>query len=130
MQILHRHQILAIPPLWRLGFRPFFLAGSALALLAIPLWIAALLGLFADWQPTGGWLAWHRHEMVFGFVVAIIASCVRARIQRSRTFLLLPDCVPFAPYNVKDIQQVKLANGSGILVSSNNDRLRIFSKRK
>jgi len=36
----------------------------------------------------------------------------------------------FAPYNVKDIQQVKLANGSGILVSSNNDRLRIFSKRK
>ena len=74
MQIVDRNQVLAIPPLWRLGFRPLFLAGSVLALLSIPLWLAALLGLFADWQPTGGWLAWHRHEMVFGFVVAIIAG--------------------------------------------------------
>jgi enediyne biosynthesis protein E4 len=36
----------------------------------------------------------------------------------------------FAPYNVKDIQPVKLANGTGILVTANNDRLRIFSKRR
>ena len=81
MQIVDRNQVLAIPPLWRLGFRPLFLAGSALALLAIPLWLAALLGLFADWQPTGGWLAWHRHEMVFGFVVAIIAGFLLTAVQ-------------------------------------------------
>ena len=81
MQIVDRNQVLAIPPLWRLGFRPFFLAGSTLALLAIPLWLAALLGLFADWQPTGGWLAWHRHEMVFGFVVAIIAGFLLTAVQ-------------------------------------------------
>ncbi|MBW0176649.1 VCBS repeat-containing protein [Sediminibacterium sp.] len=36
----------------------------------------------------------------------------------------------FAPYNVKDIQPIKLANGSGILVSANNDRLRIFATKK
>jgi len=36
----------------------------------------------------------------------------------------------FAPYNVKDIQPIRLTNGTGILVSSNNDRLRIFSGRK
>jgi uncharacterized protein involved in response to NO len=52
-----------------------------LALLAIPLWLAALFGLFADWQPTGGWLAWHRHEMVFGFVVAIIAGFLLTAVQ-------------------------------------------------
>ncbi len=81
MQIVDRHQVLAIPPLWRLGFRPFFLAGTTLALLAIPLWLAAFFGLFSDWQPTGGWLAWHRHEMVFGFVVAIIAGFLLTAVQ-------------------------------------------------
>ena len=81
MQIVDRNQVLAIPPLWRLGFRPLFLAGSVLALLSIPLWLAALLGLFANWQPTGGWLAWHRHEMVFGFVVAIIAGFLLTAVQ-------------------------------------------------
>ena len=81
MQIVDRHQMLTISPLWRLGFRPFFLAGSTLALLAIPLWLAAFFGLFADWQPTGGWLAWHRHEMVFGFAVAIIAGFLLTAVQ-------------------------------------------------
>jgi len=81
VQIVDRHQMLTISPLWRLGFRPFFLAGSTLALLAIPLWLAAFFGLFADWQPTGGWLAWHRHEMVFGFAVAIIAGFLLTAVQ-------------------------------------------------
>lgn len=35
----------------------------------------------------------------------------------------------FAPYNVKDLQLIKINTGWGVLVTSNNDRLRIFSKR-
>ena len=66
MQVLDRRKALQIPPIWRLGFRPFFLGGSLFALLAIPLWIAALNGLLGNWQPAGGWLAWHRHELLFG----------------------------------------------------------------
>ncbi|AIL61346.1 NnrS family protein [Pseudomonas alkylphenolica] len=74
MQVLDRRKALAIVPLLRLAFRPFFLAGCGLALLAVPLWLAALNGSLGDWQPAGGWLAWHRHELVFGFGLAIIAG--------------------------------------------------------
>lgn len=35
----------------------------------------------------------------------------------------------FVPYNVKDIQLINSGNRSAILVSSNNDRLRVFEKR-
>lgn len=66
MQVLDRRKALAIVPLLRLAFRPLFLAGCALAVLAIPLWLAALNGALGTWQPAGGWLAWHRHELVFG----------------------------------------------------------------
>lgn len=46
MLLRDRQQELSITPLWRLGFRPFFLAGAAFAVLAIGLWAAALSGLF------------------------------------------------------------------------------------
>jgi hypothetical protein len=37
----------------------------------------------------------------------------------------------FAPYNVKDVQSVKMSSGTAVLVSSNNDLLRVFiNKRK
>lgn len=74
MQVIDRRKALSIPPLWRLAFRPFFLAGSLFAMLAIPLWIGAWTGLWSGLQPTGGWLAWHRHEMLFGFAMAIVAG--------------------------------------------------------
>lgn len=44
MQVLDRRKAMAILPLWRLAFRPFFLAGCVLALLAIPLWLLAFTG--------------------------------------------------------------------------------------
>jgi uncharacterized protein involved in response to NO len=72
---------LSIAPFWRLGFRPFFLAGGAFALLAIGIWIVHLLGYLPAWQPLGGSLAWHRHEMPFGFGVAIIAGFLLTAVQ-------------------------------------------------
>ena len=36
----------------------------------------------------------------------------------------------FAPYNVKDIKMIKTKTGIAVLVSSNNDSLRIFENKK
>ncbi|WP_457787863.1 NnrS family protein [Pseudomonas sp. PL-6] len=81
MQLLDRNRALAIAPLWRLGFRPFFLAGALLALLAVALWTAVLQGLLSAPQVPGGLLAWHRHEMPFGFALAIIAGFLLTAVQ-------------------------------------------------
>jgi uncharacterized protein involved in response to NO len=81
MQILDKRSALAIWPLLRLGFRPFFLLGALLALLAIPLWLLALQGSAPLPTPAGGWLAWHRHELVFGFAGAIIAGFLLTAVQ-------------------------------------------------
>ncbi len=81
MQIVEKRQAMKVPPLLRLAFRPFFLCGSLLALLAIPLWVHAFLGAAGNWQPVGGWLAWHRHELVFGFAAAIIVGFLLTAVQ-------------------------------------------------
>jgi uncharacterized protein involved in response to NO len=60
-------------PLFRLGFRPFYLGAALFAMLAIPGWVAALSGLVA--LPTKmPPLLWHAHEMLFGFAVAVIVG--------------------------------------------------------
>jgi uncharacterized protein involved in response to NO len=56
-------------PLWRLGFRPFYLLAAAFAGVAVPLWLATFFGYL---PASGASLAWHVHEMVFGFAVAVI----------------------------------------------------------
>ncbi|MDT8905816.1 uncharacterized protein involved in response to NO [Pseudomonas sp. NFACC09-4] len=81
MQVLDRRKAMAILPLWRLAFRPFFLAGCVLALVAIPLWLSVFTGHLSAWQPAGGWLAWHRHELLFGFGLAIIAGFLLTAVQ-------------------------------------------------
>lgn len=81
MLLVDRKALLTIPPLWRLGFRPFFLGGALFALVAIAAWAAVLLGILPTWQPLGGWLAWHRHEMLFGFASAIIAGFLLTAVQ-------------------------------------------------
>ncbi|MCU0117884.1 NnrS family protein [Pseudomonas sp. B2M1-30] len=81
MQVLERSKALAIPPLLRLAFRPFFLVGCLLAVVAIPLWLTAFSGAVVNWQPAGGWLGWHRHELLFGFGLAIIAGFLLTAVQ-------------------------------------------------
>jgi uncharacterized protein involved in response to NO len=60
-------------PLFRLGFRPFYLGAAAFALFAVPYWIAGLLGLVAL-PSTMPPLLWHAHEMLYGFAVAVIVG--------------------------------------------------------
>lgn len=58
--------------LWALGFRPFYLLASLHASLSIALWTAQFVG----WLP-GAYLhgpLWHAHEMLFGFVLAVIVG--------------------------------------------------------
>lgn len=81
MQVLDRRKAMAITPLFRLAFRPLFLAGCLLAVLVIPLWLAAFSGSISNWQPAGGWLGWHRHELLFGFGLAIIAGFLLTAVQ-------------------------------------------------
>jgi uncharacterized protein involved in response to NO len=60
-------------PLWRRGFRPFFLAAGAYGGLVVLAWLAIWHGAL----PAPRWLApawWHGHEMVFGLVAAAIAG--------------------------------------------------------
>lgn len=60
-------------PLFRLGFRPFYLGAAAYALLAIPVWIALWLGQLSLGLSVAPVL-WHAHEMLFGFAVAVIVG--------------------------------------------------------
>ncbi|NRR32494.1 NnrS family protein [Oxalobacteraceae bacterium] len=58
-------------PLWRLGFRPFYLAGALCAALALPLW---MLQYFGGWPALAARInvGWHMHEMVFGMAAAVV----------------------------------------------------------
>ena len=73
MLALRRRRMASAPPFLRGGFRPFFFGGAAWALVALALWIVALSG-GGDLPTLLGPLAWHRHEMLFGFVGAVIAG--------------------------------------------------------
>jgi uncharacterized protein involved in response to NO len=55
------------------GFRPFFLFGALHAALMIALWVPWFLG-FLQVPTVLSPLAWHQHELLFGYVPAIIAG--------------------------------------------------------
>lgn len=67
-----RRRFDARAPLWRSGFRPFYLLGAAYA----PLLVAGVVGAFAgvvDLAAAGNAPPlWHGHELIFGFALAII----------------------------------------------------------
>ena len=57
----------------RVGFRPFFLAAGIWSAVAMALWLGGLAGavvLPTAFDPA----VWHAHEMLFGFVAAVIAG--------------------------------------------------------
>jgi uncharacterized protein involved in response to NO len=61
------------PALFSYGFRPFFLFGAIYAGAMVPLWLAVFAGhlsLPSAFAPRD----WHVHEMLFGYVAAVIAG--------------------------------------------------------
>ena len=63
----------AIHPLFAYGFRPFFLASSGYAIVAMAAWMAALLGLGLPPVALNP-IIWHGHEMLYGFASAGVAG--------------------------------------------------------
>lgn len=59
--------------LWSWPFRPFFLGAAVLAAVVVPLWVATLFGAVRPPLALPG-LAWHVHEMLFGFLQAALAG--------------------------------------------------------
>lgn len=61
------------PALLQEGFRPFFLGAALWSALALCLWLGSLAGHVA--LPTSfDPLAWHGHEMIFGFAAATVGG--------------------------------------------------------
>lgn len=61
------------PAILSYGFRPFFLVAAGFAVLAMSLWIGALI---SGWEIGGsyGRTNWHAHEMLFGYASAALAG--------------------------------------------------------
>lgn len=61
------------PAVLSFGFRPFFLAGAAWAAIAVAIWLSMLSGRLS--LPTSfSPLAWHVHELIYGYVPAVVAG--------------------------------------------------------
>lgn len=73
MLALRKRRMAEAPPFLRGGFRPFFFGAASWGLVELALWRCSLAGwvqLPTKFEP----IAWHRHEMLFGFVGAAIAG--------------------------------------------------------
>ena len=73
MLALRKERMAAAPAFLRGGFRPFFFGGAAWAIVALSVWLV-ILATGASVPSAFDALAWHRHEMLFGFVGAVIAG--------------------------------------------------------
>jgi len=58
--------------LFEYGFRPFFLVAGLHGTLAIPVWVAVVLGGLR--LPVEMEVSWHAHQMVYGFAAAGLAG--------------------------------------------------------
>ncbi|MBU4529464.1 NnrS family protein [Hoeflea sp.] len=61
------------PAILSFGFRPFFLLGAAWAAIAMVVWVMMLSGnspLLTAFDPV----AWHAHELLFGYLGAVLAG--------------------------------------------------------
>lgn len=68
------------PPILRLAFRPLFLGGALFSVIAMLWWTVVWLHPVA-WQPYGGPIWWHGHEMLFGFGSAIVVGFLLTAVQ-------------------------------------------------
>ena len=62
-----------LPAVLDYAFRPMFLAAGSWAVIALTLWLAMFFG-YVQLPTRFDPLAWHIHEMLFGFVMAAVAG--------------------------------------------------------
>jgi uncharacterized protein involved in response to NO len=69
------------PPVLRLGFRPFFLVAGIFAIISMVIWMASYSFSvefnFSGVAPS----LWHAHEMIFGYVMAVVAGFLLTAIK-------------------------------------------------
>ena len=70
----------AIPPVLRLAFRPLFIGGTLFSIIIIAWWSYFWLNPF-NWQPYGGPIWWHGHEILFGFGASIVVGFLLTAVQ-------------------------------------------------
>jgi len=77
--------------LWNLGFRPFYLLASSYAALVVLFWALQYAGVI----PAAGVRspAWHGHEMLFGYTLAVVAGFLLTAV-RNWTSRPTPSGVP------------------------------------
>ena len=68
-----RYRKSTAPALFQEGFRPFFLGAALWAATSMILWLLMLSGGFAFPIAIDA-LAWHAHEMIYGFAMAAVAG--------------------------------------------------------
>jgi uncharacterized protein involved in response to NO len=81
-------------PVFKLGFRPFYLLAAIFAVSALPVWLAIYFGIIPASAYLSG-VAWHSHEMVFGFAIAVISGFLLTAV-RNWTGLPTPSGGPLA----------------------------------
>ncbi len=80
--------------LFALGFRPFFLSAGVFAVIFMGLWLASLQGAIATPGEIPA-VAWHGHEMLFGYAVAVIGGFLLTATQ-NWTSIPMPKGGPLA----------------------------------
>jgi len=74
-----RGRVYFMPPILHYGFRPFFFLAALYAGVAIPTWLWLYLSGHSLPGPFDG-LHWHAHEMLFGYLQAVLAGFVLTAI--------------------------------------------------
>lgn len=70
-----RGRVRTAPAILSYGFRPFFLGAAIYAAASVPLWLWMHLSGAAPAGPFAG-PAWHAHEMIFGYLAAVMAGFI------------------------------------------------------
>ena len=83
------------PPIFNLGFRPFFSGACVFAVVSIGYWLSVYL--FAAPLKVTGITAfqWHAHEMIYGYSLAVIAGFLLTAV-KNWTGLQTPQGLPLA----------------------------------
>lgn len=70
-----RGRVAAMPAILHYGFRPFFFAAGLHAGLAVPIWLWIMQSGVELAGPLPG-VAWHAHEMLWGYLAAVVAGFI------------------------------------------------------